>query len=122
VKRRPAGLIEDLARAIHVEFVHRQIGIEVEGLPWHECLCRGRHSVVEPLDDRQRLGFPVVVRSDVRLTHEINVAALELSVENGQIGQYRSRSHRLLQGQQERLLWLRLEAQMHDGGRAQNYP
>ena len=36
--------------------------------------------------------------------------------------QYRSRSHRLLQGQQERLLALFIEAEVHDGDRAQNYP
>jgi hypothetical protein len=35
--------------------------------------------------------------------------------------QYRSRSHRLLQGQQARLLDLFVEAEVHDGDRAQNH-
>jgi len=36
--------------------------------------------------------------------------------------QYRPRSHRLLQGQQERLFALLIETEVHDGGRAQNHP
>jgi len=36
--------------------------------------------------------------------------------------QYRSRSYRLLQGQQERLLALFIKAEVHDGGSAQTHP
>ncbi len=39
-----------------------------------------------------------------------------------QHGQYRSRPHRLLQSQQKRLLAVFIEAEVHDGDRAQNHP
>lgn len=57
----------------------RTLEIQVEGFergPRDE-----RHHTV-----RQRLGLAVVIRSNVGLPHEINVTALELSVEDGEIG------------------------------------
>lgn len=82
-----------------------KLGIE-DQIPDHSVFCRARHERFRESDALRRVFEGVVAMWRGADQHR----------------QHRSRPLRLLQGQQERLFCLRLESQVHDGGRAQGHP
>ena len=77
--RRDLSLDEATLRKL----VQRQIGVEEEGLPRHERLCRRRHSIIEPLDDRLLVDRRVERLANGKL---LELRALEVQVEGFERG------------------------------------
>ena len=75
-----------------------------------------------PVWDKSARSDGTFSRSRLRLRPGAQHLRLPRRRRTDQHRQHRSGPHRLLQGQQERLLDLLLEAEVHDGGRAQDHP